>query len=47
MTFLVLLELMKTGKIRVTQSELFGEIDIVTLGHIDTGNVDTTDDFLK
>lgn len=46
-TFLVLLELMKTGKIRVTQSELFGEIDIVTLGHIDTGNVDTTDDFLK
>lgn len=46
-TFLVLLELMKTGKVRVTQSELFGEIDIETLDNIDTDNVDTTEDFAK
>ena len=32
--FLVVLELMKTGKIRVTQNELFGHITIETIGYI-------------
>ena len=32
--FLVILELMKTGKIRVTQAELFGHITIETIGYL-------------
>ncbi|MGN1022425.1 MAG: segregation and condensation protein A [Lachnospiraceae bacterium] len=34
--FLVILELMKTGKIRVTQAELFGHITIETIGYINS-----------
>ena len=37
-TFLVVLELMKTGKIQITQETLFGEIRIETIGYISAQN---------
>lgn len=40
-TFLVILELMKTGKVRVSQEDLFGKITIETIGYLgsDAGSV--------
>lgn len=44
--FLVILELMKTGKIRVTQDELFGDITIDTLEDIRTDDESLAGEFM-
>ena len=43
-TFLAVLELMKTGKIRITQQEIFGEIEIESLEDRDTVVVPYTEE---
>lgn len=43
-TFLAILELMKTGKIRISQEELFGDILIESLEDEDTVVVPYTDE---
>lgn len=43
-TFLAVLELMKTGKIRITQKEIFGEIEIESLEERDTVVVPYTEE---
>ncbi len=46
-TFLAVLELMKTGKIRITQEKIFGEIQIQSLEDPDTQVVPYTEEVTK